>query len=156
MEKSTSISASAANQLVFDRFEQSMTGAGIMRLLRATHVISELRERKKLLLLQHDGYLPENISTQAEDSTAWEQITVSTEKPATDTGDSVSKEQTLKKYLVSTFLRALELVTDFLENDKTIPVSSPEQNLNRALNRLILLEELETYLKEKYKSDIYA
>lgn len=156
MEKSTSISASAANQLVFDRFEQSMTGAGIMRLLRATHVISELRERKKLLLLQHDGYLPENRSTQAEDSTAWEQITVSTEKLDTDTGDSVSKEQTLKKYLVATYLRALELVTDFLENDKSIPVSSPEQNLNRALNRLILLEELETYLKEKYKSDIYA
>jgi hypothetical protein len=153
MEHSISPSVSAANQLVYDSFEQSMTGAGIMRLLRATHVISELRERKKLLSLEPDNYHPDEISTQPEDSVAWEQISVSVQQ-LTDQGSA--EKPVLEKYLAATYLRALSLVTDFLQNDKAIPVSSSEQNLNRALNRLILLEELETYLKEKYRSDIYA
>ena len=143
--------ATAENQLVYDSFEHSMTGAGIMRLLRATHVISELRERKKLLALPSENVLPDDISTEPEDSVAWEKITVSPEKLTEQASEAV-----VKNYLAATYLRALRLVTDFLQNDKAIPVSSPEQNLNRALNRLILLEKLETYLLEKYKSDIYA
>ena len=151
MEQSNLPSATAENQLVYDSFEHSMTGAGIMRLLRATHVISELRERKKLLALPSKNVLPDDISTEPEDSVAWEKITVSPENLTKQASEAL-----INNYLSATYLRALSLVTDFLQNDKAIPVSSPEQNLNRALNRLILLEELETYLLEKYKSDIYA
>ena len=144
------VKSAEKNQYLYDQFEQCMYSAGIMRLLRATHVISELRERKTLLQYSGDDHQSENISTESEDSIAWERITASSELL------NRMDLETVRKHLVQTYLRALRLVTDFLENDKSIPVASPEQNLNRALNRLILLEDLEKYLREKYKVDLYA
>jgi Phosphotransferase enzyme family len=46
------------------------------------------------------------------------------------------------------YMQALRFVTDFLNNDIYYKTTYAEQNLNRALNQLILLEKLETYLSE--------
>jgi len=50
--------------------------------------------------------------------------------------------------LIMIFMQALRFITDFLENDKYYKTTYPEQNLNRALNQLILLEKLEEFLGE--------
>jgi hypothetical protein len=44
------------------------------------------------------------------------------------------------------YMQALRFITDFLDGDKYYKTVYPEQNLNRALNQLILLEKLEEHL----------
>jgi thiamine kinase-like enzyme len=56
------------------------------------------------------------------------------------------KEHIHKSGLMMIFMQALRFITDFLEGDKYYKTSYPEQNLNRALNQLILLEKLEEFL----------
>ena len=46
-------------------------------------------------------------------------------------------------------MQCIRFVTDFLNNDIYYQTSYPEQNLNRALNQLILLEKLEDFLQEE-------
>lgn len=48
--------------------------------------------------------------------------------------------------LLLIYMQALRFVTDFLNNDIYYKTTYPEQNLNRALNQLILLEKLEEFL----------
>ncbi|PWT77914.1 MAG: aminoglycoside phosphotransferase family protein [Bacteroidetes bacterium] len=52
--------------------------------------------------------------------------------------------------LIMIYMQALRFLTDFLESDKYYKTSYPEQNLNRALNQLILLEKMEEFLKREY------
>jgi hypothetical protein len=56
------------------------------------------------------------------------------------------KEHIHKSGLMMIYMQALRFITDFLEGDKYYKTSYPEQNLNRALNQLILLEKLEEFL----------
>ena len=48
--------------------------------------------------------------------------------------------------LLLTYMQCIRFVTDFLNNDIYYKTAYPEQNLNRALNQLILLEKLETFI----------
>jgi len=50
--------------------------------------------------------------------------------------------------LMMIYMQALRFITDFLNGDKYYKTTYPEQNLNRALNQLILLEKLEDYLSK--------
>jgi Ser/Thr protein kinase RdoA (MazF antagonist) len=50
-----------------------------------------------------------------------------------------------KPGLLLTYMQCIRFVTDFLNNDIYYRTTYPEQNLNRALNQLILLEKLETF-----------
>ena len=52
--------------------------------------------------------------------------------------------------LLLTYMQALRFVADFLNNDIYYKTTYPEQNLNRALNQLILLEKLEEFLTSEY------
>ena len=47
------------------------------------------------------------------------------------------------------YMQALRFVTDFLNNDIYYKTTYHEQNLNRALNQLLLLERLETFLEQQ-------
>ncbi len=49
--------------------------------------------------------------------------------------------------LLMTYMQALRFITDFLNKDIYYKTTYPEQNLNRALNQLILLEKLEEFLQ---------
>jgi hypothetical protein len=42
-------------------------------------------------------------------------------------------------------MQCLRFVTDYLNNDIYYNITYPEQNLNRALNQLLLLERLSEY-----------
>jgi len=50
-------------------------------------------------------------------------------------------------------MQSLRFLTDYLNHDIYYKTKYPEQNLNRALNQLILLEKLESFLKEEYFFD---
>ena len=52
------------------------------------------------------------------------------------------------------FMQALRFLTDFLSEAGYYKTSYPEQNLNRALNQLILLERLEEFLLTSYSVDL--
>jgi hypothetical protein len=52
--------------------------------------------------------------------------------------------------LMLIYMQSLRFVTDFLQADIYYKISYPEQNLNRALNQLILLEKLEEFLEDEY------
>lgn len=157
-----------------DLMESAIKKASIMRLLRSTHLISELRQRKNIFrhVDPHFNYFQpgEDIRKEVclvnEDSIAWEEIQL---KPGSfeDLVNSLTapdskpfSDPEIKKYFLSgplmTYCRSLALVTDFLENDSLIPASYPEQNLNRALNQFTLLEQMEAYLLKKYQFDLYA
>jgi hypothetical protein len=186
----------------YHQFETAIQSAPINRLLKATHVISEMRDREYLVnfykelrqstdypirILHHDckisnilfdnttrqpicavdldtvmpGYYFSDIGdmirtmacTENEESTAWEKIGV--HKKFYDAiisgylegmNDSLTTEE--KKHLskagcIMTYMQCLRFVTDFLNNDIYYKTTSPEHNLNRALNQLILLERLE-------------
>ena len=191
----------------YQQFEEAIAGGTIMRLLRATHVIAELRQRKKLVayfqqlgnnpdypirLMHHDGkisnilfhrYTREAICpvdldtvmpgyffsdigdlirtmscTVDENSTAWENIDIHPgyyhaiiDAYLFETGQLFTpREKAGIHYsgLLMIYMQALRFVTDFLNNDIYYQTSFPEQNLNRALNQLILLEKLEEFLKD--------
>lgn len=197
-------------QLRYQQFEDAISKAGIMRLLRSTHVISELRQRKNLVkffndlsneadyptrVLHHDckisnilfdknthevigpvdldtvmpgkffSDLGDMIRSMAcgvdENSTAWEEIIVREEfYEAILTGylEGIGNHLTPKETenihysgIAMIYMQALRFVTDFLNNDIYYTISYPEQNLNRALNQLILLEQLEAFLDKKYQ-----
>lgn len=50
---------------------------------------------------------------------------------------------------IMVFMQCLRYVTDYLKNDIYYRTSYPEQNLNRALNQLVLLEKLEVFLEAR-------
>ena len=193
----------------YQQFEDAISQAHIMKLLRSTHLISELRQRKKLVtfydqlvhethyptrLMHHDckisnilfdennrevlcpvdldtimpgkffSDLGDMIRTMActvdENSTAWEMITIRSDYYlAIICGylDGIGSMLTAKEKenlhysgLLMIYMQALRFVTDFLKNDIYYQTSYPEQNLNRALNQFILLEQLEEFLVKKY------
>jgi Ser/Thr protein kinase RdoA (MazF antagonist) len=178
-----------------------------LRLMRATHVIAELRQRKYLVdfyasiknnpeypvrLMHHDckignilfdvdtrevicpidldtimpgkyfSDLGDMIRTMActvdENSREWENIDVKPEfYNAIVEGylqgigtelTAAEKENIHKSGLLMTYMQTLRFVTDFLQGDVYYRTTYPEQNLNRALNQLVLLEKLEDYLNQ--------
>ncbi len=48
------------------------------------------------------------------------------------------------------YMQAIRFLTDYLMNDVYYKITYPEQNFNRALNQLTLLEKLEHFLREVY------
>jgi hypothetical protein len=71
-------------------------------------------------------------------------------------GDMFTKEEKDHLHhagLILLYMQSLRFVTDFLNNDTYYRTTYPEQNLNRALNQLILLEKLEEFLE---RENIYA
>lgn len=190
-------------QFRYKQFEQAIAKAQISRLLKATHVISELRDRQALVTLYEDimqnekdfptrvmhhdckisnilfdkkseraicpvdldtvmpgkffSDIGDMIRTMActvdENSTAWERIAI--DKPYLDAlvkgykdgmlNELTDRENTMiyKAGEILMFMQALRFVTDFLNNDIYYKTVYPEQNLNRALNQLLLLERME-------------
>jgi Ser/Thr protein kinase RdoA (MazF antagonist) len=193
--------------LRYTQFEQAITKASIQRLLKSTHVIAELRQRKKLVdfyitvtanpavyktrVMHHDckmsnilldehthhaicpidldtvmpGYFFSDLGdmirsmavTVDENSTQWEDIDVRSDfykaivtGYLAGMGDVFTKEEQEHIHyagLLLTYMQSLRFVTDFLNNDTYYQTTYPEQNLNRALNQLILLEKLEEFLE---------
>lgn len=52
--------------------------------------------------------------------------------------------------LMMIYMQAIRFLADFLNGNLYYKTTYPEQNLNRALNQLILLEKLEAFLKHEY------
>ncbi len=193
----------------YKQFEDTVQTAHISRLLKATHVISEIRDRTHLVnfynevnsnetdyptrtmhhdckisnilfdTATHEVICPVDLDTvmpgkyfsdigdmvrtmactEEENSTAWELIDV---KPdyyhAIINGytEGMGNELTAaeKKHihqpgLMLTYMQCIRFVTDFLNNDIYYKTTYPEQNLNRALNQLILLEKLEAFTEAR-------
>jgi Ser/Thr protein kinase RdoA (MazF antagonist) len=186
----------------YEQFEASIAKAQLFRLLRATHVISELRSQYHLVqlythimnspdfpvrLLHHDCKLSNLLfsndlaqaqtvldldtvmpgkffsdlgdmvrtmaCTEDENSTQWELIDVDAAAyKAVLKGYSAGLDDTLTQAekdnidfagQIMIYMQCLRFVTDFLNNDVYYQTTYPEQNLNRALNQLILLEKLQ-------------
>lgn len=194
----------------YQHFEDVVANMQGLRLMRATHVIAELRQRKYLVdfyasiknnpeypirLMHHDckignilfdvntrevicpidldtimpgkyfSDLGDMIRTMActvdEDSREWEQIDIRPEfyNAIVDgylqgIGNELTpaeQENIHKSGLLMTFMQTLRFLTDFLQGDTYYKTTYPEQNLNRALNQLILLEKLEAFLADNRK-----
>jgi hypothetical protein len=189
----------------YRQFEDSIATASLERLLKSTHVIAELRQRKHLVnwyemisesksypdrVMHHDckinnilfdsgtgkvicpvdldtlmpgkffSDLGDMFRTMActvdENSSQWEEIGI---RPSfyqsilkgymEGAGDILSEDE--KKDinyagLVMIYMQSLRFVADFLNNDFYYKTTYAEQNLNRSLNQLILLEKFEEYL----------
>lgn len=192
-----------ALSLRYRQFEDAIKKAHISRLLKATHVISELRDRVGLVtfyesmmghpagfprrIMHHDaktsnilfddatravicpvdldtvmpGYYISDLGdmirsmacTEDENSTAWEHIAVNRQYYDTlikgyldGMGDALTaaeRQHIHQPGQMLTYMQCLRYTTDFLQDDIYYQTSYPEQNLNRALNQLILLERLE-------------
>jgi len=192
----------------YDQFESAIAQAGINRLLKATHVISSLRERHKLVqfyqsiveapeaypvrIMHHDckisnilfdkiteqvlcpvdldtvmpGWFYSDIGdmirtmacSREENNTEWEHIDIVPDYyHAIIDGYVDGSGGTLTRFekdnihyagQMLIYMQCLRFVTDFLNNDIYYKTLYPEQNLNRALNQLILLQKLETFLEE--------
>jgi aminoglycoside phosphotransferase (APT) family kinase protein len=189
----------------YHQFEDTVARVYGLRLMRATHVIAELRERKYLVdfyasiknnpeypvrLMHHDckignilfdkdskevicpidldtimpgkyfSDLGDMIRTMActvdENSREWELIDVRPEfYNAIVEGylhgigselTQAEKENIHKSGLLMTYMQTARFLTDFLNGDVYYRTTYPEQNLNRALNQLILLEKMEAFL----------
>jgi hypothetical protein len=52
--------------------------------------------------------------------------------------------------LAMVYMQALRFLTDYLSGDYYYKISYPEQNFDRAQNQLILLKNLEAFLKSEY------
>lgn len=195
-------------RLRYQQFETAISKATIQRLLKSTHVIAELRQRKHLVdfyeqvrandkyrvrVMHHDckisnilfdkttrqvispvdldttmpGYFFSDLGdmirsmacTVDENSTRWEDIDIEkTYYQAIVDGylkimkDEFTPEELQHMHysgLLLIFMQALRFVTDFLNNDIYYKTNYPEQNLNRALNQLILLEKTEEFLAKR-------
>ncbi len=196
-------------RLRYNQFEKAIAGAGINRLLKATHVIASLRERYALVeyydsiaangrdypvrLMHHDCKInnilfnnhtknvicPVDLDTvmpgkffsdpgdlvrtmacsRDENSTEWEQISIVPEYyhaiiegylngcSGMLTPAEIRDIHYPGQLLI--YMQALRFVSDFLNNDIYYKTTYHEQNLNRALNQLILLERLEDFLRSR-------
>lgn len=193
----------------YQQFEKSIQQASIQRLLKSTHVIAELRQRKHLVefyrqlkgnkdfplrVMHHDCKIsnilfdktsgqvicPVDLDTTMpghyfsdlgdmirsmagtvdENSTRWEEIDINASyyqaivQGYTEGILNIFTPAELQflhhSGVLLTYMQALRFVTDFLNNDIYYQTTYPEQNLNRALNQLILLEKLEEFLAKQY------
>lgn len=191
----------------YHQFEEAILSSTVKRLLKATHIISEIRNRIALVefyleveknptayptrIMHHDCKISNvlfNSNTQSvicpvdldtvmpgkyfsdmgdmirtmsctleENSNAWELIDVKPDyyqaivKGYTEgMGNALTPEERKHIHLpgkMLTYMQCIRFVTDFLNNDIYYKTNYPEQNLNRALNQLILLEKLEAFTK---------
>lgn len=195
--------------LRYNQFEAAMSRADIKKLLKATHVIAELRQRTNLVrfydsitgnpeykvrIMHHDckmsnilldantkqvigpidldtvmpGYYFSDIGdlirsmagTVDENSTQWEAIDIRKDFYETiikgylegigNTFTQSERDHIHHAGLMLLFMQCLRFVTDFLNNDIYYNTTYPEQNLNRALNQLLMLERLEEFLEATY------
>lgn len=196
--------------LRYEQFEEAVSRGNAERLLKSTHIIAELRQRKRLVdfyvairhkpdqfrirVMHHDcklsNILLDATSHQAlcpvdldtvmpgryfsdvgdmirsmagtvdENSIAWEEIGIRKDfyeaiiagylEGIGDRFTTAEKDHIHHAGLMMLFMQGLRFITDFLNNDIYYKISYPEQNLNRALNQLISLEKLETFLQEEY------
>jgi len=190
----------------YQQFEETVRNAHINRLLKATHVISEIRDRVWLVdfyktvaadendyptrIMHHDCKIsnilfdtttnavicPVDLDTvmpgkyfsdigdmirtmactEEENSVSWETIDVKPDYYVNIINgylEGIGKDLTVAEKqhihqpgLLLTYMQCIRFVTDFLNNDTYYQTTYPEQNLNRALNQLILLEKLEEYI----------
>lgn len=192
----------------YEQFEAAIKKGPVFRLLRATHVISELRQKHSLVkfyqqlsdennfptrVMHHDckisnvlfehatgkaicavdldtvmpgkyfSDLGDMIRTMActvnEDSIAWENIDINKayydailEGYREGMGDEFTAAEIKnihKSGLIMAYMQCMRFVTDFINHDVYYKTSYDEQNLNRALNQLILVEKLEEFLKDQ-------
>ena len=198
----------------YSQFEDAVAEAPQSVLLKSTHIIAELRQRKKLVdfyecikncsdyptrVMHHDckisnilfdkqtnqvicpvdldtvmpgkffSDLGDMIRSMActvdENSRDWGKINI---RPAfykailggylEGMGDFFTEEEKKSIHyagLMLVYMQALRFLTDFLKGDVYYKTDYPEQNLNRALNQLILLGRLEDFLKKEYSFDAY-
>ncbi len=97
-------------------------------------------------------------ATQDENSHQWEAIAINPDfykaiiagylEGIGDNFTPAEKKHIHQAGLMMVFMQSLRFVTDFLNNDVYYKIDYPEQNLNRALNQLILLERLEEFVSE--------
>jgi len=199
----------------YNQFENAVTQASQSILLKSTHVIAELRQRRKLVefyesiknssdyptrVMHHDckisnilfdretnqvicpvdldtvmpgkffSDLGDMIRSMActldENSRDWENINIRPPyyKAVLDgylqgIGNIFTEEEIRNIHYsgpILVFMQALRFLTDFLNEDIYYKTDYPEQNLNRALNQLILLERLDDFLKIEYSFDAYS
>ena len=98
--------------------------------------------------------------TEDENSTAWESISMDESfykaimKGYMGRAESIltpaEKNHIHFAGLIMIFMQGLRFLTDYLHGDVYYKIEYPEQNLNRALNQLILLEKLENFLQVEY------
>jgi hypothetical protein len=193
--------------LRFGQMESSIVQASLERLMKSTHLIAELRQRRYLVLfyeglsthrdfpdrvMHHDCKIsnilfdtrtglvlcPVDLDTlmpgkffsdlgdmirsmaacEDENSTHWENIKIRpTYYKAIAEGYLESMHSVMTKAelgnihaagLLMIYMQSMRFLTDYLNNDRYYKTTYPEQNLNRALNQLILLESLESFLQE--------
>jgi hypothetical protein len=193
----------------YQQFEAAIEKATMQRLLKSTHVIAELRQRKflvdfynqikingnfKLRVMHHDckisnilfdkttnkvicpvdldttmpGYYFSDVGdmirsmacTEDENSIRWESIDIQKKYYSSIINgyiETIAKEFSAEEQnhihhsgVLLVYMQSMRFVTDFLNNDIYYKTNYPEQNLNRALNQLILLEKLEEFLASEY------
>lgn len=198
----------------YKQFEEAIIKAPQNLLLKATHIIAELRQRKKMVdfferiknsadyptrVMHHDckisnilfdketnqvicpvdldtvmpgkffSDLGDMIRSMActvdENNTAWEEINIRPTfyKAILDgylegIGNIFTEEEKKNIHyagLILVYMQSLRFLTDFLNGDIYYKTNYPEQNLNRALNQLILLERLEEFLAREYLFSAY-
>ncbi len=197
------------------QFEKAIANAAIKRLMKATHIIAEIRQRHSLVkfhekikadqnyrvrLMHHDckisnvlfdastkqvvcpvdldttmpGYFFSDIGdlirtmscTEDENSVKWELIGIRKDLYRDifeGYGDGIGNVFTATELqhlhhagLLMIYMQCTRFLTDFLNNDIYYRTTYPEQNLNRALNQFILLEQLESLLASEYNYHPYS
>jgi Phosphotransferase enzyme family len=196
------------------QFEEALQKAPVERLIKSTHIISELKQRRQLVefyeniqnspdypdrAMHHDCKIsnilfdigsdqvicPVDLDTTMpgkyfsdigdmirtmtctidENSVQWEELSI---RPAfyeailkgylEEAGDIFTKPEKKDIHysgLLLTYMQTLRFISDFLNGDIYYKTTYPEQNLNRSLNQLLLLEKLEEYLHSSYNFDPY-
>jgi hypothetical protein len=194
----------------YRQFEEAVKTAPVSRLLKATHVISEIRNHTALVefyeavekdeqgfptrIMHHDCKIsnilfdrasgdvicPVDLDTvmpgkyfsdigdmvrtmactEEENSVTWESIDVNADYYNSiingyreGMGNSLTQAELANIHqpgLLLTYMQCIRFVTDFLNGDVYYKTVYPEQNLNRALNQLILLEKLEAFIAANY------
>lgn len=198
----------------YDQLERAILQGSTSQLLKATHVIAELRQRKKLVdffqSMQDSPHYPDRVMhhdckisnilfdkdtnqvicpvdldtvmpgkffsdlgdmirsmacTVDENSTAWEAIGIRPplykailegyRKGIAEIFTPAEKINIHYAGLLLIYMQALRFLTDYLQHDIYYKIDYAEQNLNRALNQLLLLEKLEIFLKKEYGFNSY-
>ena len=199
--------------LRYQQFETAIQKASMQRLLKSTHVIAELRQRKSLVdfygtirtspdyiirVMHHDckisnilfdqttkevicpvdldttmpGYYFSDLGdmirsiacTVDENSTRWEDIGIQKNyysaivdgylERMKEVLTDAEKAHIHHAGVMLAYMQSIRFVADFLNNDIYYKTTYPEQNLNRALNQLILLEKLEEFLTTELDYDL--
>jgi Phosphotransferase enzyme family len=114
------------------------------------YFFSDVGDMIRSMVSAHDENSPAN--SVSVDKETYNAIVSGYEAGVGNTFTSVEKKYILRSGMMMLYMQGIRFLADYLSNDTYYKINYPEQNFDRALNQLTLLEKLEAFVSASSKA----